>query len=423
MKRIIVLFIVLMSASIALFAQKREVTSAWSFLKDGFLDDAKKSIEKAEKNNETREWYKTYYYKGQIYHEIGNSTKPKYKALCTNCYDTAFVAYLKSIRLNFVKPEHRSIDLNTEEGFLKFVSVIRENNERNYESTEQLYDVLMNRFPALSNGFIHLGLEKYGKNEFEAAYTNFEKAIQIATLGFKADTQLYYVTSLAAMKCKKWKEALPLFDVLIQLNFGNNPEEKIYPYASKAESQLKLGDTVKMLKTIEDGIKKFPDNNYQLIIQAFNYYVNIGNNAKALEYINKAIEKNDKESSFFVIRGTLSESMGKKQQAIKDYEKALNMQVDNFDANHAMGAYYYNSAVDTIKWAEDNIPITNFKEAEAYQNISKELFLKSVPFLEKCHAQQPKDINVISTLKTIYYRLQNMEKYKEFNEKYIELAK
>ena len=70
MKKLSLLF-VLFALSFSLLAQKNAVTSAWSYLKDGFLDDAKKSIDKAELNADTKDWYKTHYFKGQIYQEIG----------------------------------------------------------------------------------------------------------------------------------------------------------------------------------------------------------------------------------------------------------------------------------------------------------------------------------------------------------------
>ncbi|HPD24583.1 MAG TPA: hypothetical protein P5538_06835, partial [Bacteroidales bacterium] len=119
----------------AIFAQKREVTSAWSYLKDGFLDDAKKSIDKATANPETSNWYKTYYYRGQIYQELGITDKKKYKGLCDNCLDEAYDSYIKAILLNFVNPEYRQIDLTSEAGFMKFVSIIQKMDDRNYENT------------------------------------------------------------------------------------------------------------------------------------------------------------------------------------------------------------------------------------------------------------------------------------------------
>ncbi len=416
MKKLSLLF-VLFALSFSLLAQKNAVTSAWSYLKDGFLDDAKKSIDKAELNADTKDWYKTYYFKGQIYQEIGISEKPKYKALCTDCLDIAYEAYIKAIKLNFINPEYRNLDLTSETGLMQFVKILSAQDEKNYENTEALYDIIGNRFPALSNAFINQGVSKYQTNDYEGAYTNFEKAVMIATLSFKADTQLYYFASLAAMKANKFEEAVQLNDMLIQLKFGANDDERVGIYLNQAVAYKNMGDTVKMLGILEKGIEAYPNANYPLVIETFNYYVNKGENEKAFEYINMAIEKNQNDAQFYVIRGTLLEEMKRKQEAQSDYEKAISLQPENFDANYSLGAFYYNTAVDTLDWADKNIPINKFAELDKYKDIANGFFRQSLPYLEKALAQQATNVNVLSTLKTIYYRLGEMEKYNEISAK------
>lgn len=416
MKKLFIL-ISTFALSFSLIAQKSAVTSAWSYLKDGFLDDAKKSIDKAEAHKDTENWYKTFYFKGMIYQEIGISEKPKYKALCTNCLDISYDAYIKAIQLNFVNPEYRNLNLTTELGLMKFVKVLQENDERNYENTEALIDMITNRLPALSNAFINLGVGKYQANDFETAYSNFEKAVMISTISFKVDTQLYYYASLAALKAKKFEEAIGLNDMLIQLNFGSNDDEKVAIYQSQAIAYRETGDTAKMLNILQKGIEKFPTANYPLVIETFNYYVNKGENEKAFEYINIAIEKNANDAQFYVIRGTLLEEMKRKDEAKLDYVKAVALQPDNFDANYSLGAFYYNTAVDTLDWADKNIPINKFSELDKFKKISDDLFKESLPYLEKADILIVNNINVLSTLKTIYYRLGEMEKYSVVNEK------
>ncbi len=416
MKKLFIL-ISTFALSFSLIAQKSAVTSAWSYLKDGFLDDAKKSIDKAEVHKDTESWYKTFYFKGMIYQEIGISERPKYKALCTNCLDISYDAYIKAIQLNFVNPEYRNLNLTTELGLMKFVKVLQENDERNYENTEALVDMITNRLPALSNAFINQGVGKYQANDFEAAYSNFEKAVMISTISFKVDTQLYYYASLAALKAKKFEEAIGLNDMLIQLNFGSNDDEKVAIYQSQAIAYRETGDTAKMLNILQKGIEKFPTANYPLVIETFNYYVNKGENEKAFEYINIAIEKNANDAQFYVIRGTLLEEMKRKDEAKLDYVKAVALQPDNFDANYSLGAFYYNTAVDTLDWADKNIPINKFSELDKFKKISDDLFKESLPYLEKADILIVNNINVLSTLKTIYYRLGEMEKYSVVNEK------
>jgi len=406
-------FFVLVMLSVAVFGQKRNVTSAWSYLKDGFLDDAKKSIDKAEAHADTKDWYKTFYMKGKVYQEIGISEKPKYQALCDDCFDVAFNAYMQSIKLNFVKEEHRNIDFESELGLMEFAKILGENDERNYEDSEALYDVLMNRFPALSNAFINEGVTAYQENDFEVAYNNFEKAVQISTLAFKVDTQLFYFASLAAIKAEKFEEAIQLNEVLMQLNYGATADDKVSVYLNQATAYKVTGDTVKMLETLQSGIEKFPESNYALVIETFNYYVNTGENEKAFEYISMAIEQNPNDAQFYVIKGTLLEELKRKQQAQTEYEKAIELQPENFDANYSLGAFYYNTAVDTLDWADKNVPITDFAKLGEYKEISNGFFEKSLPYLEKAYAQQPKNVNVLGTLKTIYYRLGKMEEYEK----------
>jgi len=401
----------------AIFAQKREVTSAWSYLKDGFLDDAKKSIDKATANPETSNWYKTYYYRGQIYQELGITDKKKYKGLCDNCLDEAYDSYIKAILLNFVNPEYRQIDLTSEAGFMKFVSIIQKMDDRNYENTESLYDIIGNRLPALSNAFINEGVAKYQEQKWEESYAKFEKAVLISSLSFRADTQLYYFTSLAALKAKKFEEAVKLNDFLIEAKFGANDDERVLIILNQAVCYREIGKTDKMIETLQKGIEKYPNANYPLVIELFNYYVNSEQNDKALEYINLAINKNPNDPQFYVIRGTLNETLKLRDKAIADYKKAIELDPNNFDANYSAGAYYYNTGVDTLDWADKNIPITEFAKLEEFKKIANGLFEQAKPFLEKAEAIQPTNMNVLATLKTIYYRLGEMEKYKEADAK------
>ena len=51
------------------------------------------------------------------------------------------------------------------------------------------------------------------------------------------------------------------------------------------------------------------------------------------------------------------------------------------------------------------------------RNAADEELALSIPYMEKAHELDPKDINSLQTLKTIYYRLQMMDKFNEVKEK------
>lgn len=427
MKKYSVIFVLILMSILGfsqlVFSQKSKVTSAWSYLKDGYLDDAKKAIDQAEAHQQTNNWYKTYYYKGQIYQDIGVTQNPKYKSLCNNCLDVSYEAYLKALVLNLTNPENQKLDLHTQEGFLQFVKIISAQNARDYEDSQAMMDIIGNRFPALSNAFVNQGVNSFQNNDFEKAYSNFEKAMDIATLSFRVDTQLMYFTSLAAFRSDKFKEAIEINDILMKLNYGIDNDEKVGIYLNQAQAYAKTGDTVKMLSTLEQGIKKFPESNYPLVIETFNYYVNKDEKPKALEYISMAIESNPNDPQFFVIKGTLLEEMKNKSEAEKEYEKALKLDINNFDANYSMGAFLYNGAIDTLNWMTDNVPIGNFAEEEKYKKIANDMFARALPHLVKTYELQPNNINVLSTLSTIYYRLGRMDDYAKIKGELDELTK
>jgi len=484
---------------------KKHVISCWSFLRDNFIEDAKTSIDKAMDCADTKDWYKTWWYKGQTYYALGVSEKPKHKALCNGtCLDEAFEAYLKAMVLNFSDPELKKIDLNTEEGLIKFYGALNKSDVK-FEDDEALIDIIQNRLPGLVTAFVNKGVDAFqNTTDYKKSLEYFEKAILASTLSMQVDTQVIYFASLAAKKANEFDKAIQYNEALIQMKFGANDDEKANIYLSQAQCYRESGSKVyevtcspagfdvtykdskgnlvqekinstswsktlsatedsidvsilaqasnpnatitakiyqkdvvvntatskgdavnlsvskrskvgfnelKMLETLQKGIEKYPANSFNLIIETFNYYVSTGQNEKAYEYITMAIDKNPNDPQFFVIRGTLLEQMNRRVDASKEYEKALELDPNNADAIYSMGAFYYNQAADTIAWANDNIPPTDFAAYDAVKAAADELFKIAIPFLEKSHALNPKDINVLNTLKTIYYRLGDIPKH------------
>ena len=421
MKKLFLIGIAL-TLAFALNAQKQMITSAWSYLKDGYLDDAKKAIDKAEANPQTAESFKTFWFKGQIYQEIGSSKNKKYQALCNDCYEVAYESYMKALKYNFVKAEHRDIDFTTQAGLMKFANILNQNNEANYESTEAFMDILFQRFPALSNAFVNKGINAFQSGDFETSYNQFEKAIQISTLTFRIDTQIYYYASLAAMRSKKFEEAISLNDFLIGANYGIDNKEKVSVYVNQAMALKETGDTAKMLKVLEDGIAKFPNDNYPLVIETFNYYVASGNDEKAREYINMAMQNDPNNAQFLVIRGTLSQEMKDNKAAEVDFNRALELDPNNYDAIYGLGALYINTAADTLEWADKNLPPTDFTAFEKYQEIAKEYQSKALPHLEKALTIKPNDLQVLQILKELYYKTGKFEESQQMGARIKELT-
>ncbi|MFO7789843.1 MAG: tetratricopeptide repeat protein [Bacteroidota bacterium] len=413
MKKILIIAVLVLMTSLT-FGQKRNVTSCWSYLNDGFLDDALESIEKASEHNKTADWYKTWWYYGQTYQALDNTDKEKYKKLCDDCAGKAFDAYIKSIKFNFEDPEIKELDLESEEGATKFVRAVLgnlEDNEPKVEDQRALIDIIQTRFPALANGFVNEGIKLFQDKEYEPALEKFEKSLTISSLAMKADTAVIYYASLAAINSGDWEKTLEYSKTLKELEYGNNPEEKVLVTLNLAKAYKNTGDTAKYIKTLKAGREKYPDNAYDIVIELFNHYIDNQDYEKAHKYISMAIESNPEEASFYVVRGTLNEESDNMNDAIDDYKKAIELDPDNFDANYSLGAYYYNYAADTLAWANENVPPTETQKYQKVQDAAQKYFKKAKPYLEKSKEIKSDDINVLRTLRTIYYKLEEMEKY------------
>ncbi len=424
MKKLLFIFILMLIASLT-FGQKRNVTSCWSYLDDGFLDDALESIEKASEHPKTADWYKTWWYYGQTYQALATTDKKKYQNLCDSCADKAFEAYIKSIKLNFEDPEIKELDLESEEGVTKFINAVIgnvRNNDPKVEDQRAIIDIIQVRFPALANGFVNNGIKLFQKKEYDQALEQFEKSLTISSLAMKADTAVIYYASLAAINAESWEKTIDYSKTLKKLDYGNKPEEKALISLNLAKAYKHTGDTAKYISTLEAGREEFPDHSYDIVIELFNHYIDNKDYEKAQKYISLAIEANPEEASFYVVRGTLNEEMDNVDGAISDYEQAIEIDPENFDANYSIGAYYYNYAADTLAWANDNIPPTEVQKYQAVQKEAKEYFKKAQPYLEKARDIKNADINVLRTLRTIYYKMEEMEKYEEVDSTLKELT-
>ncbi|MDA3819769.1 MAG: tetratricopeptide repeat protein [Candidatus Delongbacteria bacterium] len=424
MKRIVSISLLILSVSFA-FGQKRSVTSCWSYLDDGFLGDALESIEQASEHPKTADWYKTWWYYGQTYQALATTDKEKYQKLCDSCANKAFEAYIKSIKLNFEDPEIKELDLESEVGAIKFIKAVIgnvRNNEPKVEDQRAIIDIIQVRFPALANGFVNNGIKLFQQKEYAQALEQFEKSLTISSLALKADTAVIYYASLAAINAEDWEKTKDYCKTLKQLDYGNKPAEKVLIALNLAKAYKHTGDTAKYISTLEAGREEYPESSYDIVIELFNHYIDKEDYEKAHKYISLAIEANPEEASFYVVRGTLNEEMDNIEGAISDYKQAIVLNPDNFDANYSLGAYYYNYAADTLAWANENIPPTEVQKYQKVQEKAKEYFKKAKPYLEQARAIKNDDINVLRTIRTIYYKLEENEKYEEVDSTLKELT-
>ena len=401
------------------FAQKNKVTSAYnyerSFKRDKDCSELKKgiaAIEEAASNSSTNTWPKTFYYGGNLYYGALTFAPKECKESIPNALEKSMEFYLKMVKFNIEEnAKVASANLATEEGkaILK-AAILNENTS--YEDRDWQADVMRAKLPVISNGFINKGVEAFQKSDPKTALTYFETSIFLSELMGNVDTLAIYNSALAAENSKQYDKALVLYNKLTELNYG---EAKMYTY--KAALCRKMGDTILAVATIQDGRKAYPDDK-GLIIEELDYYLQTGKSDEALTNLDLAISKDPENALLVFARGTIHDKKESLALAAADYNKALELKPDYFDAAYNLGAMYFNQAANYNNKANEY----SYKEATKIKEATKkaeEFFTKAKGPLKTAHEIDPSDKGTIDSLMKIYINEGDNENYKIMKAKLI----
>jgi tetratricopeptide (TPR) repeat protein len=102
-------------------------------------------------------------------------------------------------------------------------------------------------------------------------------------------------------------------------------------------------------------------------------------------------------------------------EALKSYLKSVELKPDYFDAQFNIGVLYYNKAVEHFGVAND-IPPEQVQQYENEVSLANEQLKLALPYFEKAHQLNSKDLDTVRSLKEIYTRLKMYENANEMKE-------
>lgn len=387
MKKIIILFLFVFGI-MSVQAQKSKVQSANNFIKPEYneLNKAKEAIDAATVNESTANWDKTWYFRGKVYHAIYQSTDTVFKALHENPLREAVDAYVKAI------------ELDVKERYTKDI---------------------INRLNTAAIQFLNLGIVHFNEGKYSDAFNAFENSVYVNALPQinTIDSMAMFNAAIAADRANNYEKAVEFYQKTANIKYEG---VKVYLFLSNAYKAK--GDTVSAIKAIKAGIEAWPEDNNMLMVDMINFYLNANRTNEALEYLNKAIEKDPENYSYYFAVGTLYDKNNDYENAIANYKKGIELNADFFDANYNLGAVYYNTAVSHYTVAND-IPASDQKGYDAEIEKAKVQLKLALPFLEKAYELNDADFATIQSLKEIYVRLQMYDKSKLMKERLLELNK
>lgn len=384
MKYIFFLIVVLFFSSHASYSQKAKVKAAYNYYKEPYqqYDKAKAAIDEAMTDEQVKTMDMAWYYRGLIYTALYKNEK--YGSLCVQCLETAYESFSKSLELN---PKNEWAD-----------------------------EIKVIRIPWLMNQVFGQGVEQFKAKNYQVALTSFETVLKMSP----GDTSVILNAAYSAELAGNREKAMNYYGRLTGMRYK---DDKVYLALSNLHKQDK--DTAKALSVLKDGRTIFPDS-LNLMLAEINIYLAKGSNKEAIDALEGAIKKDPKNVSLYMALGSTydnlanpkdvngndlpkpanyEEYMAKSEQV---YKQGLSVNPDNFEINFNLGALYYNQAAEMANAANNIKAISEFEKAKQKYNLQ---FKTSEPYLEKALELSPNDKSVLSSLKQLYVRTGETDKY------------
>jgi len=388
MRRIIIL-LNLALVILAGCSPRAKVTSSQSLKDADKLEEALKTINEAinpnnEKAEKTLNWPRTWEVRGEIYQAIYQSEDEKVSNLAEEPLTQALESYKKALELD-------------EKG--------------KYDNSLKV------KLTLLTNDLTNQAVDAFNNNNYQKALKSFEQILDVQSIDIikqdnpeAVDTVIIFNAGLAAYNAENYEKAIKYYEEAAKYDYNG---ARTYSLIANAYQMNK--DTLSALQALQEGFKKYPDDN-TILTSMIQIYLDLDKTEEAMKYLNMAIEQDPANATYHFAQGTLYEKMEKVDKAIQAYKTAIKNDEKFFNAYYNLGALYYNEGVKQIEVA-NSIPTSENERYTAALAKADDWFQKALPYMEKCHELQPEDEMTMESLKNLYYRLKDMTGYNEMLEK------
>lgn len=271
-----------------------------------------------------------------------------------------------------------------------------------------------------SQDLIKYGIWLNEKKEFDRAYEAFRLHLGIQDLPNMQDEKLQakmpkdtiyqqykFYEGLFATQAGMHPEAIAVFE---EMKDGDYEAISVNQFLYQEYVEQK--DTANFVRVLNDAVERFPAEPW-FLQNLINYYIFSGQEQEAIDYLQKAIEREPNVAQYHHIKGNLDENAGNYEAALADFDAALAIDPTLADAMAGKGRVYYNQAV---KMNEAAAYIQDNREYQKALKEMDEMFARSLPFFEEAHKMAPDNRDYMIILKQLYYRLHMDAQYNAIND-------
>ncbi len=383
MKKLIlaILFISIGAFSYGQYVPKGKTSKAETALTQGKLDIAKAEIDEAFKidaKGKVSGSAKNWYLKGRVYKAIYLDDSTDYKNLAGE----------------------EALDIAME-SFNKVKSMEKESSSYVIFSDQEisiLYGTIFNN-----------GANAYQEGNYNEAYEGFMKVLKI----YPKDTTALLYGGVAAQQADMIDEALACYQQLADNGDANVDTYKTMIYLYRTEKE----DMESVLKVVTQGIEKFPENN-ELIQEKITTLILMERVDEAKSELEEAINSDPTNPLYYYFLGYLYDLQEDPENAVVQYEKAIELNPEYYEANYNLGVVHYNMGRD-IKSELNNLSLDEYRKQEAdYTARANVHFERALPYFEKAVEIKPdEEIQLLETLEGVYLLLNMKDKADALEEK------
>jgi Tfp pilus assembly protein PilF len=277
--------------------------------------------------------------------------------------------------------------------------------------------VIDNAYLNLAQYQLTKGVAEYGAQKYDQAYHSFDYYRTV----LPEDTNAIYYTGLAAANAKNYPAAITNYNKLVTTKYSKNAGV----YMDLSSLYLASKDTTNALKSVSDGITKYPSNT-DLRKREIEISLQTGKEKEVIQKIQTALAADPKNKTLYYYAGLTysqtAETIIKEQGKAKDpaakatlqqqkvdnynkaadmYKKALEIDPNYFEANLNLGYVILNPAIDAYN-AANKLPANKQKEYDAAIAKANAQFDLAKPYLVKATELNPKSLDALTNLRTYY---------------------
>ena len=413
-----ILLLLFLFVSVASFAQKDQLKAAEKAIKKQDFAASKAPITQAESliaNVDDKTKAKFYYLKGLTYAGLAKTqpTSDNYEAAASAFNDLfAIEEKLKSTKYTkLAKPTLQTMisDLSTKG--------IKSYQSKNYSAAKsELYQVY--NLSKSDTAFLEYAANAaYLAKDYDTALDYFG---QLRDIGYTGITTEYTAKNIETGVRENLGNKTQM-DLMVKSKQYTDP--KISVTESKKPSIIKnialiyveKGDSEKAIEAIKKAREVDPKD-VNLLLSEANIQIKLGNKEEFAKLMNEAIKLEPTNATLHFNLGVISAEQGDLEKAKEYYKKAIEIKPDYTDAYINMGSVYLEKDKELVE--EMNKNLSNFDKYDAIKAKQVALYKEVIPFYKKAFELNPKDIDTVRTLMSLYENIEMDAEFKEMKQIY-----